>query len=103
MDRTRKAKREGNEVTLQHKSKKDASLIEEQVEEKLTRLQAAIERMKQSPVETLVLERRVKAFGVCERIEGETSSQFHDKLRHWLDRAIPQTKSPLHPPRQTGS
>lgn len=102
MDRSRKANREGNEVTLQHKSQPEALRIEELVEEKLTQLQASIELLKQTPEGAAMLQRRVKLFGDCERIEGETSSQFYEKLRRWLDRDIPQTKSPLHPPRQTG-
>ncbi len=100
MDRSRKANREGNEVTLQHKSRKEASLIEELVEENLAQLQASMEQLKQTPEGTAELQRRVKAFGECQRIEGETSGQFYDKLRRWLDREIPHTKSPLHPPRQ---
>src|SRR5687768_5906604 len=100
MDRSRKATREGNEVTLQHKSRKDALLAEELAEENLAQLQASIERLKQTPEGTAELQRRVKAFGECERIEGETFSQSYDKLRRWLDKEIPQTKSPLHPPRQ---
>ena len=100
MDRSRKATREGNEVTLQHMSPKEALLIEELVEEKLVGLQVSIEQLKQTPEGTAELQLRVKAFGECQRIEGETSGQFYDKLRRWLDRDIPLTKSPLHPPRQ---
>ena len=100
MDRSRKANREGNEVTLQHKSRAEALRIEELVEEKLAHLQASIEQLQQTPAGTAELKRRVKAFGECRRIEGETSAQYYDKLRRWLDRDIPQTKAPLHPPRQ---
>jgi len=102
MDRSRKANRDVNEATLQHKSQREASLVEEMVEEKLARLQASIEQLKQTPEGVGELQRRAKAFGECQQIEGETLSQFYDKLRHWLDRDIPQTKTPLHPPRQTG-
>jgi type IV secretory pathway VirB4 component len=77
-------------------SAKAALLVEELVEEELANLQASIEQMKQTPE----LQRRIKAFGECQRTEDETSSQFYDKLRHWLNRDIPVTKSPLHPPRQ---
>ena len=100
MDRSRKANREGTEVTLQHKSRKEASLIEELVEEKLAQLQTSIEQLKQTPEGTAELQRRIKAFGECKRIDDETSGQFYDKLRRWLDREMPQTKSPLHHPRQ---
>ena len=103
MDRSRKANREGTEVTLQHKSRKEALLIAELVEEKLVQLQASIEQLKQTPEGIAELQRRVKAFGECSRLEGETSGEFYDKLRRWLEREIRQTKSPLHPPRQVGS
>ncbi len=101
MDRSRKANREGNEVTLQHKSRKEALLNEELIEEKLAQLQASMEQLKQTPEGIAELQRRVKVFGECQRIEGETSEQFYFKLRRWLDRELP-TKSPLHPPRQVG-
>jgi hypothetical protein len=100
MARSRKATREGNEVTLQHMSPKEALLIEELVEEKLAQLQASIEQLKQTPEGTAEIQRRIKAFGECQRTEDETPGQFYDKLRRWLDRDIPQKKSPLHPPRQ---
>ncbi len=102
MDRSRKANREVNEATLQHKSKPEELRIEEIVAEKLAQLQASLEQMQQNPEGIAELERRVKAFGECRQIEDESSAQFYDKLRRWLDRDIPQTKSPLHPPRQTG-
>jgi hypothetical protein len=47
------------------------------------------------------LQRRIKLFGECKRLADETSAQFCEKLRVWLERDLPQTKSPLHPPRQT--
>jgi hypothetical protein len=101
MDRSRKANREGDEVTLQHKSRNQALLIEELVEEKLAQLQASLAQLQRTPEGMAELERRAKAFGACTRIEGETSTQFYAKLLRWLDRQIPQTKSPRHPPRQT--
>ncbi|HTN73712.1 MAG TPA: hypothetical protein VL096_00640 [Pirellulaceae bacterium] len=100
MDRSRKATRAGNEATLQHQSQNEALLIEEMVAEKLLQLQAALEQMRQTTAGAAELQRRVKAFGECQRGAGETASQFYDKLSRWLDRIIPQTKLPLHPPRQ---
>jgi hypothetical protein len=64
-------------------------------------LQASIEQLKQTPAGLAEPKRRVKAFGECQRIEDETSAQFYDKLRRWMDRELP-TKSPLHRPRQEG-
>lgn len=100
MDRSRKATREGNEVTLQHKSRSEALRIEELVAENLAQLLASIDKLKQTPEGIIELQRRVMAFGDCKRIEGETSGHFFDRLRRWLDQDIPQTKSPRHPPRQ---
>lgn len=102
MDTSRKANREDDEITLQYKSRQEALLDEELVEEKLAELHASIEQLKQTPVEAAELQRRIKLFGECKRNEGETSGQFYARLSHWLDRDIPQTKSPLHAPRQTG-
>jgi hypothetical protein len=98
MDRSRKATRKGNEITLQHKSQREAALTEEMIEEKLAQLQASIEQVRG----IAALQRRVKHFGECQPIEGETSGEFYEKLRHWFDRDLPQAKSPRHPPRQTG-
>ena len=102
MDKSRKANREANEKTLQYKSRRENVLEEELAEEKLTQLLAVISQLDQTPHGTAELQRRRKLFGERKRIEGETSGQFYGRLRHWLDRDIPQTKSPLHAPRQTG-
>ena len=102
MDSSRKANREDNEITLQYKSRQEALLDEELSEDKLTQLLASISQLDQTPAGAAELRRRRELFGECKRIEGETSGQFYARLRHWLDREIPQTKSPLHAPRQTG-
>lgn len=102
MDRSRKANREGNEATLQHTSSLDASRVAELAEEKLVQLLTSIELLKQTPAGAAELRRRSKAFGECKRLDDEASTQFYDRLRHWLERGIPQTKRPLHPPRQNG-
>ncbi len=101
MDPSRKASREGNEKTLQYKSRQEAQLDDELHEDKLTQLLAFIRRLEETPLGKAELERRTKLFGECQRIEGESSGQFYGRLRHWLDRDIPQTKSPRHAPRQT--
>ena len=100
MDRTRKATCEGNEITLQHMSPKEAFLIEKLVEDNLTQLLASVEQLNETPEGSAELQRRTKAFGECQRTEDETSRQYYDKLRRWLDQEIQQTKAPLHPPRQ---
>jgi uncharacterized membrane protein len=101
MDRTRKANREDHEATLQYRTKNETLDEAELIEEKLTQLQAAVAQLEQSPQGIAELQRRTKLFGECQRLADETSSQFYDKLRVWLERELPQ-KSPLHPPRQTG-
>lgn len=102
MDRSRKATRQTNEVTLQHKSPQDALLSEELAEESLAQLQASIDQLRQTPEGITMLQKRAKAFGECNRIDDETSGQFYARLRNWIEREIPSTKLPLHPPRQTG-
>ena len=69
---------------------------------KLTDMLASIRQLDQTSPGADELQRRTKLFGECKRIEGETSGQFYPRLRLWLDREMPQTKSPLHAPRQTG-
>ncbi len=100
MDSTRKATRDGNETTLQYQSPQEALLVEERNQEQLVQLEDSISRLKQTPDGSAELQRRIKLFGECKRIDGETSGQFYVRLRHWLDRIVPQTKSPLHSPRQ---
>ena len=100
MDRRRKANREDDEVTLQHKSRPEQLRIEVLVEENLARLQAAIEQLSLSPEGALLLKRRIKFFGECARIEGETTVQFYEKLRNWFNLDVPLTNAPRHPPRQ---
>ena len=102
MDRSRKANRERNEVTLQHKSRMEALRIEKLVEENLAELEASIQQLMQTSEGMAELKLRTKVFGECKRIEDEIPGQFYDKLRRWLERELPQTKSPLHPPRQVG-
>ena len=102
MDRSRKADREGNEITLQYKSRQEILLDEELTEDNLAELLVFISQLDQTSSGAAELQRRRKLFGECKRIEDETSGQFYARLRHWLDRDIPQTKSPLHAPRQTG-
>jgi len=102
MDRSRKADRDTNEATLQHRSRPEALRIDELVAEKLAQLQASIEQLRQTPAGTDELHRRTKAFGECMPIGDESSDRYYERLRRWLDRPIPKTKSPRHPPRQTG-
>ncbi len=102
MDSSRKASREVNETTLQYKSRQETLLDQELVEDKLTQLLVSISQLGQTPSGADELLRRRKLFGECTRIEGETSGQFYARLRHWFDKEVPQTKSPLHAPRQTG-
>jgi hypothetical protein len=102
MDRSRKASRKRNEATLQHQSRPEALRIEELAEEKLAQLQASINQLKKTPKGKAELQRRVKAFGDCKRLDDETSGRYYDRLRHWLERPVPQTKLPRHLPRQTG-
>jgi hypothetical protein len=101
MDRTRKANREDHERTFQYRSRRETLLGDELIEDQLTQLLAFVGELAQTPAGAAQIQRRAKAFGDCQRNEGESSAEFYARLHHWLDRVIPQTKSPLHPPRQT--
>ena len=101
MDTSRKASREGNERTLQYKSQQETLRNEELNRDKLTQLMAFVDRLKETPPGFAELKRRTELFGECNRIDGETSGQFYGRLRRWLDRGIPQTKSPRHARKQT--
>ena len=101
MDITRKANREAQEATLQYRSRQEALLDEELIEDKLKQLLEFVGGLKQTPEGAAEIQRRVKLFGECQRSEGETSAEFYAKLRHWLDRDKPRTKSQLHALRQT--
>jgi hypothetical protein len=101
MDISGKAHQEAQEVTLQYLIRQESLLDHELTEDKLTQLLAFIGELEQTPEGTDEIQRRVKLLGECKRSRAETSKEFYSKLRHWLDREIPQTKPPLHPPRQT--
>jgi hypothetical protein len=101
MDTSRKANRGDNEITLQYVSPQETLLVEELNEDQLTQLLKIISDLEQTPPGAAELQQRTKLFGECKRTDGETSGQFYGRLRYWLDRGIPQTKSPLHAPRQT--
>lgn len=68
----------------------------ELIEDKLAQLVAFIDRLRQTPPGTEELRGRVELFGECKRTQGENSGLFYGRLRHWLDRDTPQTKS-SHP------
>lgn len=102
MDISRKANREAQEIILQYKTWRERMFEEELAEENLMQLLVFIRQLDHTPPGGAELQRRTKIFGECQRIKGETSGQFYGRLRHWLDRDIPQTKLPFHAPRQTG-
>src|SRR5438132_12819730 len=81
MDTSRKANREDHEITLQYKSRQDALLVEEFNEDKLAQLLVFISGLEQTPPGAAELQSRIKLFGECKRIEGETSGQFYARLR----------------------
>jgi hypothetical protein len=101
MDIRRTAHREAQEKALQYKSQQDGLLPEKLHEAKLTQLMAFIRRLEETPPGVAELKERIKLFGKCKRIDGETSGHFYGRLRHWLDRDFPQRKSPRHAARQT--
>jgi hypothetical protein len=90
MDRTRKANREDHEATLQYRTKNKALDEADLIEEKLAQMQATVAQLEQTPQGIADVQRRIKLYGECKRLPDETSSQFYDKLRVWLERELPQ-------------
>lgn len=101
MDISRKANRESLEKTLQYRSRQDILSVSEIVEEKLVQLQVLVTQLSQTPHGRAELASRSKLFGPCQQSESETGEEFYGRLRRWIDRDLPRTKSPLHAPRQT--
>ena len=93
MAASRRIDREGQEITLQHKTRQQTLSREELDEFKLTHLLEFIKQLEQSPAGLADIRCRTRLFGECIRFEGETTSRFHGRLRFWLDRNLPQTKS----------
>jgi hypothetical protein len=102
MNGSRKAIRGDNEITLQYRSPQVALLEEELNEDQLTQLRELIGGLERTPPGAAELQRRVKLFGECKQIDGETLGQFYGKLHYWLDKEMPPTKSAIHAPSQTG-
>ena len=100
MDITQKANRKAQEASLQYRSRQEVLRGEDLTEDKLTQLLAFIGHLKRTPMGTVEIQRRLRLFGGCKRRDGETSREFYPKLRHWLDRDMPGTKSSRHAPRQ---
>jgi len=73
MDNSRKANREGNERTLQYKSRQEILQDEEVNEDKLSQLLESITQLGQTPSGAAELQRRRRVFGECKRIGGESS------------------------------
>jgi hypothetical protein len=80
--------REALEATLQFRSRQETLAVDDLIEEKLTHLQMFIGHLTRTPHGWADIERRIKRYGDCKRIEGESSGQFYGKLRHWLDRTV---------------
>ena len=79
MDKSRKANREDNEITLQYKTRQETLLEEELGEDTLTQLLEFISQTEQTPAGAAELRRR-RTLRACNRSEGETAGQFHVRL-----------------------
>ena len=64
-------------------------------DEQLSQLLASLEALKQTSAGTADLQRRIKLFGDCQRIDGETSGQYYSRPHQLSSRRLPPTKSPL--------
>ena len=77
MDKSRKANRGDNEITLQYKSQQEMLLEAELYKDKLTKMLAVISQLEETSAGAAELQQRRKLVGECKRIEGETSGQFY--------------------------
>jgi hypothetical protein len=102
METSRRANRDGQQTMLKSEVRQENALVAGLNENKLAQLLAFVSRLQQTPAGAADLQYRIKHFGECQRFCGETSGQFYARLRHWLDRDTPETKSPLSARRQTG-
>lgn len=96
MHQNRRMRCEALEAMLQYRNRQKTLAVDDLIEERLNHLQVFIGHLTSTPHGLAEIERRTKCFGACKRIVGETSGEFYGKLRHWLDRDLPQTRSPLH-------
>ncbi len=101
MDGSQSKSRECHETILQYRSRQEALLDQELIEDKLTQRLEFIGELEQTRTGTAQLQRRAKLFGECKRGDSETSAEFYDKLHDWLERKLPPQESLLHPRRGT--
>ena len=97
MDGSRSESRESHETILQYRSRQEALLDEELIEDKLTQRLEFIGELEQTRTGTAQLQRRAKLFGECKRGDSETSAELYDKLHDWLERKLPQTELHINP------
>jgi hypothetical protein len=92
LDITRDANREAQKLALQYRSRQEAMLDGEMIEDKLNKLVTFIGSLKRTPEGAAEIRCRIKLFGECRRSLSDPTAGFYAKLRHWLDRTIPCQK-----------
>ena len=100
MNPSGKTWREANDFTLEFESTHEIMPINELDENNLRQLLVYMSWLEQTPQGATDLQRRITLFGDCRRSDGETSGQFYTRLRQWLDRDFPTTKSQRRARRQ---
>ena len=93
MDLRRKTTPEQNEPAISARSQADTRPVDEINDEKLTKLLTFLSSLQRTPPGAAEVERRTQLYGECKRSESESSAQFYARLRHWLDRDLPQPQS----------
>src|SRR4051794_4971897 len=93
MDMTRKAHREAQDAIRRYGDRQKGLLDWQVADEKLAQLLAFIGQLERTPAGSIELESRIERFGGCNRNDGESAAEYYSKLRHWLDRDLPRTKS----------
>ena len=93
MNFTRKTKLADLAAMRQNRVWQSQQLPTDQVDAKLSQLQAFIGHLSETPSGRAEIHGRKKRFGECLPITGETQGQFYGRLRHWLDRSIEQSRA----------
>ena len=93
MDLRRKNMPEKNAPATPTRSQPETRHSDDVNDEKLTKLLAFLSSLQRTPPGAAEVERRTQLFGECRRSENETSAQYYARLRHWLDRDLPQVHS----------
>lgn len=80
------SKRAGLDELRQFQLRQEERSPAEQIQDKLTQLEAFIRQLESTPNGRAELQARRECFGECRAASGETTAHYYGRLRSWLDR-----------------